>query len=237
MKGEIDMTQMNHKPTLKTWGGIKEALLIQTKDFVERTGVYIFFISLISFTQIDWVKQHNKYNQIEARLLLSVFIGILLSFSIINLIKKTTKKSDAKFEDFLSKLSITLAPGVLFILASRNKTFLIAGVILCALTALYLWVKPFRNFIKSVVHVDKFRNTLIVKNGEAVIEVAGTYEKADLQTIQSFLIDLSINFNECAAMKIEAIKVDFSNLKEGIVNELKALVEPVARYFNLKIIY
>ena len=237
MKGEIDMPQINHKPTLKTGGGIKEALLIQTKDFVERAGVYIFFISLISFTQIDWVKQHNKYNQIEARLLLSVFIGMLLSFGIINLIKKTTKKSDAKFEGFLSKLSITLTPGVLFVFASRNKIFLIAGAILCVLTALYLWVKPFRNFIKSVVHVDKFRNTLIIKNGEAVIEVAGTYEKADLQTIQSFLIDLSINFNECAVMKIEAIKVDFSNLKEGIGNELKALLETVARYFNLKITY
>ncbi len=207
------------------------------RQFIEQTGIYIFFVSLMIYTQISWVKQHNKYTQIEARLLLSVFIGVLLSFGIINLIKKIIKKSDAEFEGFLNKLSITLTPGVLFVFASRNKIFLIAGAILCVLTALYLWVKPFRNFIKSVVHVDKFRNTLIIKNGEAVIEVAGTYEKADLQTIQSFLIDLSMNFNECAVMKIEAIKVDFSNLKEGIGNELKALVEPVARYFNLKITY
>jgi len=205
------------------------------RQFIEQTGIYIFFVSLMLYTQISWVKRYNKYDQLEARLLAVFILGILISFGIIELIKKMAVKADKEHEALLRNISIALSPGILFIVASKNKSFLIIGIALCALTTLYIWVKPFRDFVKSIIYIDKFKNTLIIKDNNAVIEISGIYEKANLNTMQSFLIDLAKNLHECAEMKIADVKIDFLGTKEIDERELKSIIEPVARHFNLQI--
>lgn len=207
------------------------------RQFIEQTGIYIFFVSLMLYTQISWVKRYNKYDQLEARLLAVFILGILISFGIIELIKKMAVKADKEHEAFLRNISVALSPGILFIFASKNRSFIIIGIALCALMSLYMWVKPFRDFIKSIVYIDKFKNTLIIKDNNAVIAISGIYEKAGLQTMQSFLIDLAKNLHECAEMKVDEVKIDISDIKERDGNELTSIVEPVARYFNLRIRY
>ncbi|MEK6682349.1 MAG: hypothetical protein AABY79_10335, partial [Nitrospirota bacterium] len=97
--------------------------------------------------------------------------------------------------------------------------------------------KPFKNFIDSVIYIEKFKGELIIQDGRAVIDVKGTYERANPKAMQSFVNELIISFYECSEQKIEDIKIDFSNLKERAENELKPVIESVARYFNLKIVY
>ena len=207
------------------------------KQFIEQAGIHIFFISLILFTQIKWIKKYSKYTQLEARLFAVFIIGMIISLGIIELIKKMAVRTGKDHDTLLKNISIALSPGIFFIFASANKVFLIIGLVLCALTGLYIWVKPFRDFVKYIIYVDKFKNTLIINNNNASIKISGVYEKADLQTIQSFLIDLAKNFHECAEMKIEYVKIDLSDIREIDLHELKSLIEPVAIYFNLRIAY
>lgn len=207
------------------------------KQFVEQTGIYIFFISILLATQIRLVKRHNVYNELEIRLILGFLAGTILSFIIIKLVEKIARKYHRDYESFLINLSIVLSPGILFILGSTNKDFRAAGVILCVLFASYIWIKPFREFIKSLVYIEKFKGILTVEGDKAVIEMKGVYEKADPKAMQSFVNELIISFYECSEQKIEDIKIDFSNLKERAESELKPIIESVARYFNLKIVY
>lgn len=205
--------------------------------FMEQTGIHIFFISLMFYTQISWIKRYNKYTQLEARLFTVFIIGILASFGVSALIKKIAARANKDHEVILRNIAFALSPGILFVFASKNKSFLIIGFGLCALTALYIWVKPFRDFVKSVIYVDKFKSALIIKDNRAVIEISGIYEKANLHTLQSFLIDLSANLHECSEKKIEEVKLDLSNLKNRNNDELKQIIEPIAKYFDIKSIY
>ena len=50
-------------------------------------------------------------------------------------------------------------------------------------------------------------------NGNALIKVSGVYEKADLQTMQSFLLDLALNIHECSKNRIMEIRFEFVDLK------------------------
>lgn len=225
------------KQVIKTADKIKNKAPSQIKQLINQTGIYIFFVSLMLFTQTSWIKQHQRYSEIEVRLFLSFLIGIILSFSLIKLIKKIEGKTGKKQEAFLNNISIALSPGILFIFASTHKIFLVMGTAFCVFTALYVWVKPFRNIINSIIYLDKFTNILIIKDDQAEIEVKGIYEKANPKTMQSFLIDLVINFYECSELQIEKIKIDFSRLKDTGRNELKSIIEPIAEYFNLKVIF
>ena len=211
--------------------------MAQIKQFIERAGIYIFFISLMLSYQISWMKRHHDgYKSMEIRLLLSFFVGMLLTFGIIKLIKKITGKINEEQETFLNNLSIALSPGIFLIFSSTNKIFFIVTAVLCILTALYIWVAPFRDFIKSIIYVDKFKNILTIKGNNAVIKLEGTYEKANPDAMQSFLIDTVINFYECLELKVKEVKIDFSNLREKDENELKPIIESIARYFNLRIV-
>ena len=206
-------------------------------QFIEQTGIYIFFISLMLYTQISWVKRYNKYTQLEARLFVVFIIGIILSFGVIALIKKIAVRAHKDHEAILKNIAVALSPGIFFIFASKNKSFLIVGFALCSLTALYIWVKPFRDFVKSVIYIDKFKSVLIIKDNRAVIEISGIYEKANLPALQSFLIDISVNLHECSERNIKEVKIDFSNLKETNDGELKQIIESIAMYFNVQIRY
>jgi len=227
------MTQIKLEQTTKI-------IYTEAKQFIERTGIYIFFICLILFTQFNWMRDHiHRYTKlkIEARLLLGFIIGMLISVGIINLTKKLVGKAGKEPNTLLKDLSIALSPGIIFIFASRNKIFLFIGAGLCVLTALYIWLKPFRHFVDSIIYIEKFKNTLIIKDNDAAIEISGTYEKSNPQAMQCFLTDMVINYYECSEMKIGQVKVDLSNLEGKDENELKPVIESVARYFNIRIVY
>lgn len=217
-----------------------EILRPKIRQFIERTGIYVFLISLMLFTQIDWIRKHiHRYDElnIEVRLLAGFIVGVLLSLGIIELIKKIAVKTNKNSEVLLSSLAIALSPGIFFLFASKNKTFLIIGVALCILIGLYIWVKPFRDFVGSILYVSKFKNILTIEGNRAVINMHGIYEKANPGAIQSFLTDLVINLYECAEMKIKEVNINFATLIGRDENELKPIIEAVAGYFNLKIIY
>lgn len=214
-----------------------KSISAQIKRFLEMTGIYIFIISSFIFTQLRWVKKYNHYNQLEVRLALGFFAGLLVSFIIVRFIQKIMRRYNKEYTSFMNNLSLALSPGILFIFGTITKKFLLLGVILCALTALYAWVKSFRDFIDSIVFIDKFKAALIIKDGKAVISMQGTYESDNPKAMQSFLSDLSIDFYECAEMKVDEIKIDFSGLKERNEDELKPIMESIARYFHLKVSY
>ncbi|OFW61882.1 MAG: hypothetical protein A2Z35_00665 [Actinobacteria bacterium RBG_19FT_COMBO_36_27] len=210
--------------------------MAQIRQFIERIGIYIFFISLFLFTQFNWMKQRNRYSEAELRLSLAFLAGVVLSFVIIKLIKKFIKESGKKHETLLEDVSLALSPGIFFIFASINKGFLF-GAILGIPIASYILVKPFTDLVNSITFIDKFKGVLIIQGGRAVIDMKGTYERANPQAIQSFLIDLIINFHECSELEIWEARLNFSNLKGEGENELKPIIESVARYFNIKIAY
>jgi len=224
----------------KDWiGGTANMFLSLIKQFLERTGVYLFFISLSLAYQLGWVKRHNKFSDIDIRLLLGFIIGVIVSFLIIEVIRNITVKIKAtkEYKNLIDNISIALSPGIVFIFASDKKIFLLIGVLLCMLTALYIWVKPFTDYINSIINLDKFKNVLTVNDGLAVISLIGIYDKSNPKTMQSFLIDLVANFNECSEMKINTIKIDFSRLENRDENEMKSIIESVAVYFNLTTAY
>ena len=210
--------------------------MAQIKQFIERTGIYIFFISLLISTQFNWVVRRHRYNEAAVRLSLALLTGIILSFVTIKLIKYFINKSGKGHETLLRDISLALSPGIFFIFASINKGFLL-GAILGIPIALYVLVKPFKNLVDSIVYTDEFKGVLIIQNGRAVIDMKGTYERANPQVIQSFLIDLVNNFYECSELEILEVKFDFSNLKGKGENELKPIIESIARYFSIKIAY
>lgn len=209
------------------------------KQFIEQTGIYIFFISIMLATQIRWVKKyHNEHiNEIGLRLFLGFLGGMLLSFGIIELIKKICRKFNKDHETFLANLSIALSPGMLFIIGATDKTFRAAGIILCVLFASYVWVKPFRDFIKSLVYIEKFKGIFTVEGNKATVDMRGVYEKANPKAMHIFLTDLIINLYECSEIKIDEVKIKFSNLEGRDEEELKSIIEPIGRYFNLKVVF
>jgi len=207
------------------------------KQFIEQTGIYIFFISIILATQIDWVKRYNRFDEIGIRLFLGFLVGLILSIAIIKLIEKICHKFNKDYETFLTKLSIALSPGILFLGGATNKTFRAAGIVSCVVLALYIWVKPFKDFINFLVYIEKFKGVLTIKDNKAMIDMRGVYERANPKAMHVFLTDLIISLYECSEMKIDEIKINFSNLEERSEEELKSIIEPIGRYFNLKIVF
>ncbi len=225
------------KQSVEQSPGQMRLVMSQVKRFLEITGIYIFFVSSVLFTQLRWVKKYNKISQLEVRLMLGFLAGLLLSYIIVKLIRKIMSRYSKEDESLIRDLSFALSPGILFIFGTVTKKFLLLGLVLCALAILYVRVKSFRDFIDSIIFIDKFKAALIIKDGRAEIDMQGTYERANPKAMQSFLSDLSISFYECSEMKIEEVKVDFSNLKEKNENELRPIIESVAGYFDLKVSY
>ncbi len=210
--------------------------MIKVRQFLEQAGIYIFLISLLLFTQLNWMKHRNRYTEIELRLFLAFIAGVILSFIIIKLVERLIAKTGNKYETLLKDISLALSPGIFFLFASINKGFLLAAI-LCIPITLYIFVKPFKDFIDSVIYIEKFKGVLIIQDGRAVIAMRGIYEGANPKAMQFFLNEMIISFYECSEQQIEEIRVDFSNLKERAESELKPVIESVARYFNLRIIY
>jgi len=214
-----------------------KSISAQIKQFLEVAGIYIFITSSFIWSQLRLVKKYNNYSKLELRLAFGLFAGMILSYIVVKLIRKIMSRYNKDDDSFIRDLSFALSPGILFILGSITKKFLLLGVILCVLTALYVWVKSFRDFIDSIIFIAKFKAALMIKDGKALMSIQGTYENDNPKAMQSFLSDLSINFYECAEMKVDEIRIDFSGLKERNEDELKPIMESIARYFHLKIVY
>jgi hypothetical protein len=203
------------------------------KQVIEQSGLYIFFVSAILLTQIHVVKKYAYYNEIEVRIVLAVVAGILVAYGASFLIKQIFSIINKDSKAFLAELSSVMSPGILFVFASANKSYFFIGVGFCILSALIVWVSSVRSFVCSIVYEDKFKTDLVVKDQNALIKITGTYEKADLMTVQSFLIDLALNFHECAQMGIFEVKLDVAELKGDDAKGIPAMIEPIAAYFNI----
>lgn len=223
------MAQAN-KSLTGGWGWMSNKIM----QVIERTGIVVFCVSSLIMTQFHVVKKFQKYAELEIRFALALFLGILLGLGVIGLIKILARKASKDVDVFLADLSVVLFPGVLFLFASADKKFVLVGLASCSFAALWVWVKPVRDFIKAVFYQDKFRNTLSIDGRSALIQVTGIYEKADLPTMQSFLLDLALNIHECAKEQITEVRIEFVELKGNEANELKLLIEAVAKYFDVR---
>ena len=206
------------------------------KHLAEKFGIYLFFISFFIFIQLRWMKRHNNYALIEFRLLGAFFAGALISYGLVWLISRIRKDKDAK-DRLLKEVSVALSPGILFVFASLSKISLIIGLALCILIGFYIWYSPFRAYVKRIMDMNKFENTLIVNNRDAVIKVSGVYERQNPELLHAFLSELINNFSRCNEQDIKEVKIDFSDLKIRDTSELKLIVESISMYFNLKVIY
>lgn len=205
------------------------------KCLVKQSGIYMFFVSACLLTQTHVVRKYSMYDQIEVRIFLAIVAGLVAAYGTSWLVKKMFSRFDKDGELFLSNLSTALFPGVLLVFASANKDFVYMGFSFCLLTALFVWVKPIRDFVISIVYEDKFKSDLVIRDNNALITVTGTYERADLLTVQSFLLDLALNFHDCSERKIKEVRFDLAGLKGDEANEIRSLIEPVAAYFDISV--
>jgi len=212
----------------------------QGKRVIGRAGVYMFFVSLILSTQINWVVEHKHFDslRVEERLLFGFLAGTLLAAAIIALARNRAARAGKDPDALARELSHALSPGILFFFAAKSPAFLALGGGLCALVALYTWSRPFRSFVDSVVFDDAFRNTMTIKDAAAAIELSGTYDTSDMRTMQTmrcFLRDLVDNFHTCRQLEIEQVKVDISRLAGNGGKELVPVIEAIAGCFALRV--
>jgi hypothetical protein len=219
---------------LTAWSTLGE----RGRRFAERVGVYLFFVSLILFTQINWIMQHRQYAawHVEERLLLGFLVGALLAAGANALARKWAVKAGKDADAQVKKLSLALFPGILFFFAAKGRVFLALGGGLCALVALYLWSRPFRNLVDSLFLNDAFANTLAIKDGVATLELSGVYDAANLEALELFYRDLVSNFAACRRLEIERVAVDFSGIAGCSEDELLPVFASIAGRFSLSLV-
>jgi len=198
------------------------------KKKFEKAGIYIFFVSLAMFTQLNWAKNKHSYDDIEFRIFLAITFGFVLSVLISYILKKIMAKSNnCNIEDFLAKTSFSLTPGFLFLFASNSIVFLYLGIGFC-----------FIMFLLNFLSRKRFTNILEITDNAAEIKVKGIYEEMNSLTFKKiFLEEFVLNLGECIEAKITDIKIDFSKLESSDGNELKPMMDEVAKYFNLELSY
>lgn len=198
------------------------------KEKLEKMGIYIFCISLLMFTQINWAKNKHSYDDIELRIFFAVVLGFGLSILISDTLKKIISKSDNRnIEDVLAKISFSLSPGFLFLFASNNILFLYLGFGFSVLMILNSFLSPPKGFI----------NILEINDGVAEIKVEGIYQVKNSSALKTFLDDFILNLNECIEENAREIKVNFSSLENSDGKELRGMMDEVAKYFNLELSY
>ena len=198
------------------------------KEKLEKVGIYVFFMSLGMFTQINWAKRKNSLDEIEIRIFLAIVVGFFLSAVVFDMLKKAvSKKTSGSTEDIMAKISLSLSPGFLFLFAPKNRIFMYLGVGFCVFMILKNFLKPPKYFI----------NVLEINGDVAKIKVEGVYEEKSASVLKTFLNDFILNLSECIGVNAAKIKIDFSNLEKSDGSELKPMMDEVARYFNLELSY
>lgn len=125
---------------------------------IKKTGIYFFFISLFCFTQLNWAKNHDYYQDIDLRIFLAFVSGIVVSFIVVKLTRLIFGfwiKDSILIESRLDSLSLSLFPGIIFILGTTSKLFLIVGMIICILALFYTCNDSFRRFAGFVFYQGK----------------------------------------------------------------------------------
>lgn len=198
------------------------------KEKLEKIGIYLFFTSLAMFTQINWARSKNSYEDLELRLFLATVLALGLSALVLEILRRIiSKNSNYDTENILAKISFSLSPGFLFLFASKNIVFLYLGIGFCVFTILNKFLRPPKRFI----------NTLEIKDNVAEIKVEGTYVQKNSSALKAFVGDFILNLNECIETNVVRVKVDFSMLKESDGAGLKPMLDEIAKYFNLELSY
>jgi len=198
------------------------------KGKLEKIGIYLFFTSLAMFTQINWARSKNSYEDLELRLFLATVLALGLSALVLEILRRIiSKNNNHDTEDILAKISFSLSPGFLFLFASKNIAFLYLGIGFCVFTILNKFLRPPKRFI----------NTLEINGDVAEIKVEGIYEEKNSSVLKTFLNDFVLNLSECIEVNATKIKVDFSMLEKSDGKELKGMMDEVANYFNLELSY
>lgn len=198
------------------------------KEKLEKAGIYVFFMSFGLFTQINWAKNSDSYDDFEARIFLAIIASFFLSGIVFDVLEKAvSKKADSNTKGIMAKISLSLSPGILFLFASNNVMFLYVGLVFCVVMILNNFLKPPKYFV----------NILEINGDVAEIKVEGIYEGKNNSALKTFLNDFILNLNECAKAKVTNIKVNFSNLEKSDGKELKAIMDEVAKYLNLELSY
>ena len=128
---------------------------------MEKTGIYFFFISLFLFTQLNWAKSHNHYQDIELRVFFALVLGIAVSFILVKLARWIFDfwiKDSILIESRLDSLSLSLFPGIFFVLGSSSGLFLIVGMIICAFSLFYTFNDSFRRFLRFVFYQGRYQD-------------------------------------------------------------------------------
>lgn len=198
------------------------------KEKLEKMGIYIFFVSLALFTQINWARRNDSYDDLEFRFFLAMVLSIGLSLLVLEVLRRVISKNDScNVEDILAKISFSLAPGFLFLFASKNIAFLYLGVGFCFFMILNSFLRPSERFI----------NILEINGDMAKIKVEGAYVEKNGSALKGFLSDFILNLNECIETNVTNIKVDFSRLEKSDGAELKAMMDEITKYFDLELSY
>lgn len=198
------------------------------KEKLEKIGIYVFFTSLAMFTQINWARSKNSYEDLELRLFLATVLALGLSALVLEILRRIiSENNNYDTEDILAKISFSLSPGFLFLFASKNIAFLYLGIGFCVFTILNKFLQPPKRFITA----------LEINDNVAEIKVEGTYMWENAPVLKRFLDDFILNLNECIETNVVKTKVDFSMLEKSDGKELKGMMDEVAKYFNLELSY
>jgi hypothetical protein len=104
------------------------------RSFFEQKGLYLFLISFFFFTQLSWARTHGHFADLEIRLFSAFLAGTLLARGLQTLLRATSS-GPSSFAAASRKLSLSLSPGILFLFASVDISFLVLTPLLCMAAA------------------------------------------------------------------------------------------------------
>ncbi|MDP8218988.1 MAG: glycosyltransferase family 39 protein, partial [Candidatus Theseobacter exili] len=110
------------------------------KIFFKYSGIHIFILSCIIYSQINWAIKSQIFNDLWLRIVIGLVFAVLLSFGLIYLISWIGKKRGFDVSRLLIKLSLILFPGILLVLAPLNSSFYLITLSLCLSIYMILWL-------------------------------------------------------------------------------------------------
>ncbi len=126
-----------------------KSIVSELNIFLSRYGIYLCIISMVFYSQLRWLRLSNKgLHDIELRLFIAFFTGLLLAKGVIQFLTKFITKDN---KETLYKISMTLSPGIFFILCSRYTFFLYIIPLLCILG----WIVLNKNS-RKIIFLNKY---------------------------------------------------------------------------------
>jgi len=209
------------------------------KQIAEKIGIYAFITALLLYTQINWMKQHNEYREMEIRLVIGFIVGILLSFATVKVMKVVFASRTKDVQAILNNVSLVLFPCIIIIPVSVKQGYIGGSIILlfCILISLYISVEQFRSIVNRTIFKDNIEISLIIEDNQAILDIGGTHEKTDNEAKWAFVKDLVKNYKICSELNIQVIKIRISKIQNADENTMKQIITALGQYFNLRIVY